>query len=268
MITDSHCHLASNRFAAEEIPQLISRAREAGVNRLVSLSTDEEDLAHQVTLAHEHPEVWACVGIHPCSVVNASDTAIGRIAQLLPDPNIVAIGETGLDYFHPAPPGWTQENYRTRQLDFLEQHFALAATEQLGIVIHTRDLHGSQSFDDALALYQRYAGRVRALFHCFIGNSEQAARVIELDGLLGFGGVITFNSAKTLLDVASRLPAGTFVVETDSPYLAPTPHRGKRNEPALLRHTAECLASARGESWQELAAHTSLTAERFFHFDS
>lgn len=266
MITDSHCHLASSRFTPEEVPDLIARASAAEVSRLISLATDEDDLSAQIDLAEQHPQVWACLGIHPCSATDASDSAMEKIATLLSHPKVVAIGETGLDYYHPAPEGWSPEAYRSRQQDLLEHHFALAAAHRLGIVIHTRDLQGGQSFDDAVAIYRTYADRVCALFHCFIGTTDQAHRVLDLGGLLGFGGVLTFNSAVAVRNVARDLPAGSFVLETDSPYLAPTPHRGKRNEPALLRDTAEYLATIRAESWQELARHTTATANAFFRF--
>jgi TatD DNase family protein len=265
MLIDSHCHLASHRFSAEEIPDILARASAAGVTRMVSLATSLEDIATNLTLA-ENPAVHACLGIHPCDVHHAPDDAPARLSFHTADPRVCAIGETGLDYYHPAPDGWDEPRFRERQRSLLRQHFELAAVARLNVVIHTRDQIGDASFQDALAIYQDHHTAVRAVFHCFIGPWENAARVLELGGLLSFGGVSTFKSAVQVRDTASRCPVGTFMVETDSPYLAPEPHRGSRNEPAFVRHTAERLAELRGESLETLAAHTCATAQQFFRF--
>ena len=267
MLTDSHCHLASHRFHPEEVPDLIERARAAGVGRLVTLATSLDDLQANLACA-EHPMVHACIGIHPCDVHHAPDDAVSRIAQFVSDPRVCAIGETGLDYYHPAPEGWSEESFRARQQDFLRQHFELAATSGLNVVIHTRDRDGHASFEDALAVYEAYHATVRAVFHCFIGPWENAERVLELGGLVSFGGVATFKNAREVRATAAKCPAGSFMVETDAPYLAPEPHRGKRNEPSMVRHTAELLAALREEKIEELAAHTRATAARFFRFRS
>ncbi len=265
MLTDSHCHLASHRFALEEIPSLIERAQNAGVSRMVSLVTSLDDLHPNLTIA-ENPAVHACIGIHPCDVHNAPDNAVSQLASHTQDPRVCGIGETGLDYYHPAPDGWDEKNFRERQQHFLTQHFELAATAKLNIVIHTRDREGYGSFEDALAIYQNYQHRVRAVFHCFIGPWENAKRVLDLGGLASFGGVATFKTAHEVRETALKCPAGSFMLETDAPYLAPEPHRGKRNEPAFVRHTAEHLATLRGETLEALAQHTGKTANQFFRF--
>lgn len=264
MLTDSHCHLASHRFEPAEVPDLIDRARQAGVTRLVSLVTDLDDLQPNLDLAAAHSEVAVCIGIHPCHVHEAPDDAIGRLRPHVTDPRVCGIGETGLDYYHPAPDGWSDDDYRQRQRDFLDAHFRLAAEAGLNVVIHTRDKSGDASFQDALAIYRRHAAETRAVFHCFIGPAVNALEVIRLGGVVSFGGVATFKNAVDVLATAVSLPAGSFMLETDSPYLAPVPHRGKRNEPAFTRHVAEHLASARGESLAELAAATTTTASGFF----
>jgi TatD DNase family protein len=264
MLIDSHCHLASHRFAEDELDALIARATSAGVGGMVTLATCLGDADANLAIAARFPSVRACLGIHPCDVHHAPDDAVEILSTKVDDARVVAIGETGLDYYHPAPDGWEEEKFRQRQRDFLEQHFQLAARCGLGVVIHTRDRSGTGSFDDAIAMYRRYAGQVRALFHCFIGNREQAEQVLALDGLLGFGGVTTFKSAADVLEVASKLPAGGFVVETDAPYLAPVPHRGQRNEPAFVAHTAARIAEARGESLLELNDHCAAAARKFF----
>jgi TatD DNase family protein len=265
MLTDSHCHLASHRFQPEEIPDLLERARAAGVSRLVTLATSLGDLQANLTFA-ENPFIHACIGIHPCDVHHAPDDAVARLSAFTGDARVCAIGETGLDYYHPAPEGWDEKTFRERQLGFLRQHFELASAARLNVVIHTRDQTGHASFEDALAIYRDFHTSVRAVFHCFIGPWENARRVLDLGGLVSFGGVATFKTAHQVREAAGQCPAGSFMVETDAPYLAPEPHRGKRNEPALVRHTAEFLAALRQETCEELASHTSATASVFFRF--
>ncbi|WP_193213336.1 TatD family hydrolase [Luteolibacter marinus] len=265
VLTDSHCHLASHRFETAEIPTLVERARSAGVTRMVSLVTDLDDLQPNLDIAAAHPEVSVCIGIHPCHVHEAPDDAIDRLRTHVTDPRVCGIGETGLDYYHPAPDGWDEESFRQRQRDFLDAHFRLAAAAGLNVVIHTRDKSGDASFRDALEIYRRHANGTRAVFHCFIGPAENAMEVIGLGGLVSFGGVATFKNASDVLATAVSLPSGSFMLETDSPYLAPVPHRGKRNEPAFVRHVAEHLAAARGESIETLAASTHAACD-FFRF--
>jgi TatD DNase family protein len=265
--TDTHCHLASHRFRRDEIAELIRRANDAGVTRLVTLSTSLEDVPVNLALAGL-PGVHACVGIHPCDVHHAPDDAVARLAGFCADPRVCAIGETGLDYYHPAPDGWEESVFRERQRTMLRQHFELAAATGLNVVIHTRDQTGHASFEDALAIYREFHTVAKAVFHCFVGPWENAARVIGLGGVLSFGGVCTFKSAREVRETIRRCPAGTFMLETDAPYLAPEPHRGQRNEPAHTSITAMRIAAERGESPAELATHTQTTAECFFRFPS
>ena len=264
MLTDSHCHLASRRFAEGEAAAVVARAKESGVTRLITLATCLDDLQANLDLAAAHPEVSTCLGIHPCDVHHAPDDAIERIRPELASPLVAAIGETGLDYYHPAPDGWDESSFRGRQLDFLDQHFELAAGAGLNVVIHTRDRMGDASFQDALDIYRRHAARVRAVFHCFVGPLENARAVIRLGGLVSFGGVSTFKNAREVLEVATELPPEEFMIETDSPYLAPHPHRGERNEPAFARIVAEKIATSKGMEWEDLAQRTSTTARDFF----
>jgi TatD DNase family protein len=265
MLIDSHCHLASHRYDPEEVPALIGRATTAGVTRLVTLATCLDDIDANLRISND-PRVHACIGIHPCDVHNAPDDALARLAAHTIDPRVCGIGETGLDYHHAPPDGWSVRDFRSRQLVFLEQHFELAARARLNLVIHTRDLQGHQSFDDALAIYQKHHHSVRAVFHCFTGPWESARRVIDLGGLVSFGGVITFRNAANVRDTLRQCPPGSFMLETDAPYLAPEPHRGKRNEPAFTRETALAAATLRNEPFDQIANHTSQTAEDFFRF--
>lgn len=265
MITDSHCHLASAKFSEVEVVSLIKAAEEAGVRRLVTLATCLEDVARNLEIAR-HPHVRCAVGIHPCDVHSAPDDAVESLAAFVGDGRVCAVGETGLDYFHAAPEGWSEGDFRSRQREFLRAHFELAAASGLNVVIHTRDREGTASFDDALGIYVDFAARVRAVFHCFVAELEMAERVIGLGGLVSFGGVVTFKGADVVKRTVVGCAAGSFMVETDAPYLAPVPVRGKRNEPSYARHTAEAVAVLRGESLEELARHTERAADEFFRW--
>lgn len=242
------------------------RAREAGVERMISLATSEEDIPENVALAENHPEVYACVGIHPCDVHEASDSFEDVVRPHLSNPRVVAVGETGLDYYHPAPEGWSEEDYHARQRDFLRRHFELAREAGLNIVIHTRDRKGCASFDDALTIYGDYSKEVQAVFHCFPGPYELAERILEAGALVSFTGVATFKNAKLCLESARRVPLEKMMVETDSPYLAPEPYRGKRCEPAFVVKTAQRIAEAKAMTLQELEEETERVCERFFRF--
>jgi TatD DNase family protein len=267
MLTDTHCHLASHRFPPAETAALLDRARAAGVTRMITLATSLDDLPANLALA-EHDGVCACIGIHPCDVHEAPDDATARLAEFAADPRVCAIGETGLDYYHPAPAGWDEDAFRARQRLMLRAHFELAAAVGLHVVIHTRDRAGHASFEDALAVYRDFHHLVRAVFHCYAGPWDNAQRVLALGGLLSFGGVCTFKNAGPMREVIARCPEGSFMLESDSPYLAPEPHRGERNEPAFVRHTAERIATTRGETLAALAAHTNRAADGFFRLPS
>lgn len=267
MITDSHCHLASHRFADQDISSVIARAKSAGVHRMVTLATSLGDISQNLEIA-KTVGISAAIGIHPCDVHHAPDDVMEKLSAYVSDPRVCAIGETGLDYYHPAPDGWSESDFRARQRDLLDQHFQLAASSGLNVVIHTRDREGSQSFEDSLYIYRKYSDRVRAVFHCFISSWDLAEQVIAEGGLVSFGGVTTFKNSDLVKATVSRCPAECFMLETDSPYLAPEPMRGKQNEPAYTSHIAEFIAKLRGESLAELAAHTERATDRFFRWKS
>lgn len=265
---DTHCHLASHRFGdGEEASAAIARARAAGVERMVTLATCFGDFAAHAALAAAHPEVAVCLGIHPCDVHSLQGETADwpqRLATLAREHQAAAIGETGLDYYHAPPEGWSEDGWRKAQMQSLRSHFEVAEQCGLGIVLHTRDRSGTRSVEDALAVARDFAGRVRPLFHCFLGPVALLAPILELDGFVSFGGILTFPSAASVREAAAATPDSALLVETDAPYLAPVPHRGKRNEPAFVRHTGEALAQLRGVADHELAAVTSENARRFF----
>ena len=261
---DSHCHLGSQKFTPEEIPKIIANAREHGITHMITLATAEDDIQTNLQLAQTYPEISACLGIHPCDVHETRDNFESLLTPYLDDPKVAAIGETGLDYFHPAPEGWTEEDYHARQRDFLRRHFQLAQAHGLNVVIHTRDKFGSASFDDALEIYREFHKEVRSVFHCFPGPYEQAQQVISLGGLISFTGIVTFKNAQQVAATATSCPPGSYMVETDSPYLSPVPHRGKRCEPAFTKFTGEKIAELRSLSPAELSAETDETCCCFF----
>ena len=266
MLTDSHCHLASHRFEKTEVSSVIQRAQAAGISRLVTLATSLADIPENLSIA-ENPAVHACIGIHPCDVHHAPDDAVDRLAAFTSDSRVCAIGETGLDYYHAAPDGWVEQDFRERQKTFLRKHFKLAAASGLNVVIHTRDQLAHASFEDALEIYHEFYSSVRAVFHCFIGPWENARRVLDLGGLVSFGGVATFKNAREVRNTALKCPAGSFMIETDAPYLAPEPNRGKRNEPAFAcsmslsqRSDSRSSLSARRILWMKSAEDSAACA--------
>ncbi|MBK1835603.1 TatD family hydrolase [Roseibacillus ishigakijimensis] len=263
-MTDSHCHLASHRFSTDEIPAVIAKAKEAGVKRMITLATSEEDLTRHLSLAETFSEVHACIGIHPCDVHSSRDDFEAVLRPFLTHPKVAGIGETGLDYFHPAPEGWTEADYQARQRDFLRRHFELAREAGLNVVIHTRDRKGTASFDDALAIYADFSDEVQAVFHCFPGPWELAERVLAAGALISFTGIATFKNAKDCLEAARRTPLDRMMVETDSPYLAPEPHRGQRCEPAFVARTAQRIAEAKALPLEDFVKGTEAVCERFF----
>ena len=170
MLIDSHCHLASHRFPPEELPEILTRARVAGVARMVTLATSLDDIAPNLAIS-ENADIHACIGIHPCDVHHAPDDAVEHIATQVSDPRVCAIGETGLDYYHPPPEGWDPSVFRKRQQDFLRQHFELAATAGLNVVIHTRD-----AWDETFEILDSEGVPARTIFHCFTGGPDAAER--------------------------------------------------------------------------------------------
>jgi len=264
LMTDSHCHLGSHKFSPEEIPSIIQRAHDQGVSRIITLATNPNDFARNLQIASSDPRVYACLGIHPCDVHQCPDDFEELLAPHLTNPKLAAIGETGLDYFHPAPRGFSEEEYHSRQRDFLRRHFEIAKQEGLNLVIHTRDKAGTQSFDDALAIYKDYNQEVQAVFHCFPGPAELASRVFENGGIISFTGIATFKNAQQVVDTVKMAPKGSFMLETDSPYLSPVPHRGKRCEPCFVKHTAEAIAQQRETQLESLIKETEEVVENFF----
>ena len=234
MIIDSHCHLDFPELAADRAG-VIARAKAAGVERMVTISTRVERFDEIKAIAEENPEVWCSVGTHPHHADEELHIQVDDLVRLSEHPKCVAIGEAGLDYFYDNAPKDAQETGFRR-------HIAAARITGLPLVIHAR-----QADEKTAAILEEEAGQGAFPFvlHCYTGGLELAKVGLELGGYVSFSGIITFKNAESIREVARMVPDDRFLVETDAPYLAPIPHRGETNEPAYTRHTAEYLASVR-----------------------
>ncbi len=259
ILVDTHCHLDAPQLAGEPTADVVARAAAAGVARMVTIGTDVASSRRAVELAAAHPAVWAAVGIDPNSAAEADDAALAAIEALARSPRVVAIGEIGLDYY------WNQAP-RDVQARVFQAQLELATRLGLPVVIHCRDAHADAA--DQLAAWAAGADRgrtgPRGIMHCFSGDLAGARRLADLGFAISLAGPVTYKNAATAREVAAALPLDWLVVETDAPYLAPHPHRGQRNEPALVRHTAAFVAELRGLPAEALARATSATAARVF----
>jgi TatD DNase family protein len=285
MLIETHAHLDYPDFAAD-FDDVLRRATDAGVTRIITIGTSIESSRRAVELAEKHSNIFAVIGVHPTYVEEAGEDVITPLRELARNPRVVAIGETGLDYHHLPSAEVAKEKqvqvfaktlqtsteeqieagihdgaYKSKQASLFEQQLDLAAELGLNVVIHQRD-----AWDDTLEILRPYSDKVRGVFHCFGGSLEQANEVIALGHLVSFTGIVTFKNGTAVRDVAAQLPLFKFMVETDCPYLAPVPFRGKRCEPAHTRIVAETIAAARGISLQDVAEMTTQTAEEFFRF--
>lgn len=250
---DSHCHLDPMRFG-DELPEVISRARAAGVTRCAVIGTRAADSEAAAELAAREPGVVAAAGVHPNDVAEAQADEWDRIVALAESGRVAAVGETGLDWYRTSAS-------KDLQRDWFDRHLRLAQRLALPVVIHTRE-----SIRDTLDTLREAVrrGPLRPILHSFTGTAAEAAEAIDLGCHLGFAGMATFRSSEPLRAVAATVPLDRLLVETDSPFLSPEPLRGRRNEPANVVHTARCLALARGEPLEAFAAATTANARRVF----
>ena len=250
---DSHCHLDPMRFGAE-LPDVLARARAAGVTRMTVIGTRAADSEAAAELAGREPGVVAAAGIHPNDVAEAEPGEWDRIERLAVSGRVAAVGETGIDWYRTTAPPELQR-------EFFDRHLRLAQRLSLPVVIHTRE-----SIRDTLDMLREAIARgpLQPVLHAFTGTADEADEAVELGCHLGFAGMVTFRSSAALREVAKGVPLDRLLIETDSPFLAPEPLRGKRNEPANVVHTARCLALARDESLDAFAAATTANARRVF----
>ena len=259
MLIDTHCHLDHRHFK-DDLAEVLQRSRDAGVPQWVAPATDIESTRDLIELAKVHPGLHPCAGIHPCDSHSVSgESWIDELRTLAQAPNIVAIGEIGLDYYHKPPDGFDVLAWKAHQAEVLRLQLDLAVELGLNVILHARE-----SQDDLVEAVRPYSGRLRGVFHCFTGTEAQAREVIDLGHLVSFTGVATFKNSPVIQATAKALAAGEFMFETDAPYLAPVPHRGKRCEPAFVADTARFIANLRGEGVDQLIATTTKTAREFF----
>src|ERR1043166_6498286 len=250
MLVDSHCHLDFPDFAPE-LEGVVARAEAAGVGRIVTISTRVRRHAQVLAIAERFPNVTCSVGTHPHHAHEELDITADDLIARASHPRVVALGEAGLDYHYDNSP-------RDAQAQSFRTHIAAARAARLPLVIHTR-----QADDDTLAILEDEMGKgaFPAVLHCYTGGAELAARAVALGCTIGFTGIVTFKNSAALRAIAAELPADRILVETDAPYLAPGPYRGKRNEPAYVAETARVLAQTRGVSVEDIARQTT---ENFF----
>lgn len=261
MFFDSHCHLTSQILAAQH-NDVLQRARDAQVTQMLNIGDDlhsSHQALQQATAAKNCGiEMWASCGVHPQQALQWSVGSEAELRGLLGHQHAVAVGEIGLDFFyddsHPQHPGAT----RQRQEEVLRAQMQIAQELKLPVVIHNRDA------DDRLLSIVGEFGDVRGVFHCFASSLEIARRVLDAGFCLGFTGMVTFKNAQSVRDVAAFCPLDRMLIETDSPYLAPVPHRGKANEPSFVPRVAETIANLKGLSIEETGVQTTLNARRLF----
>jgi TatD DNase family protein len=250
MLVDSHCHLDFPDFAAD-VDAVVARAKAQGVGRMVTISTRVKRHGEVLGIAQRFPDVFCSVGTHPHNAHEELDIGTEELVRRTRDPKVVAIGEAGLDYHYDYSP-------RAAQEQGFRAHIAAARETKLPLVIHSRDAD-----EDMARILSEETGKgaFPAILHCFTGGRELALKAIDLGLYISFTGILTFKNSQSLRDIAAELPADRIMVETDAPYLAPGPFRGKRNEPAFVVETAKVLAQVRGVSFEEIARQTT---ENFF----
>ena len=247
MLVDSHCHLDRLDLSLVDgkLTGLLTAAAELDVAHFLCVSINLEDYPAMLAIAEQHDRISASVGLHP-NEQDGHDPGIDELVDYAKHPKVIAIGETGLDYFR-------SEGDLDWQRDRFRRHIAAAKQTGKPLIIHSRDAKE----DTLKILEEESAGEVGGVMHCFTGDWDMAQRAMDLNFYISFSGIVTFKNARELQEIATRMPAERYLVETDSPYLAPVPHRGKPNQPAFVRHVAEFIAELRGESYEQVAAVTT-----------
>jgi TatD DNase family protein len=264
MYVDTHAHLNFAEFAAD-LPQIVERAQAADVGRIVSIATDLDGGRQTLAIAQRFPHVFAAVGLHPNNVPDSTLCDMKELAALAGEPKIVAIGETGLDYYREAKDDASRQQ---QQKDLFWAHLALARERRLPIIIHSR----GDTQRDLLEILRAHAESLPkdwhpwGVMHCFAGDERLAFDCIEIGLFISFTGILTFKNAGSLRDVAKKASLDHVMLETDAPYLAPVPYRGQRNEPSYIPHIASVLAEIKGVPVSEVARATTANAERLFGF--
>ena len=253
MLVDSHCHLEYEGLVDDQ-PAVLARARQAGVGAFLNISTKRSEWDRVVATAEREPDVFASIGIHPHHADDHEDVSEPELAKAAAHSRVIGLGETGLDYYY-------DHSDRAAQQRLFRRHIAVARDMQLPVIIHTRDAE-----DDTAAILadETEQGAFPALIHCFTASEDFGKRVLDLGLSISISGIVTFKNARDLADFAAKVPADRLLVETDSPFLAPVPHRGKPCEPAFVADTARFIAGLRGVTLEELAETTTANFHRLF----
>ncbi|HUD47337.1 MAG TPA: TatD family hydrolase [Candidatus Baltobacteraceae bacterium] len=254
---DTHAHLGFPDFQAD-LPEVVRRAHDNGISKIISIGTDLTGSARAVEIAEQFPDVHAAVGWHPTHVLEAPQDVRSGLRELARHPKVVAIGETGLDYHRKANEA-DFESYKRRQAEIFRQQMELAVELGLNCIIHQRD-----SFEDTLAAMEPFAGKTKGVFHCFSENADAMRRVFQIGSLVSFTGIVTFKNGANVRETLAAAELGRFMLETDCPFLAPAPYRGKRCEPAYVKEIAAVAAQVKNCSADELSEATCQTALDFF----
>ncbi len=285
VLTDTHAHLDFPEFA-QDLDDVVRRAREAGVARIVTIGTDEDSCRKALAIAEAHDSIFAVVGLHPCAAQEPGALGfLDRLTELARHPKVVAIGETGMDYHHlpgrdragkkeeavfGALQAGTAEAMESQiadgaaksvQAEAFKAQLDIAAELGLNVVVHQRE-----SWQDTLDILRPYSGKLRAVFHCFGGSPADAAELAASGHLVSFTGIVTFKNAALVQETVKSVAPDGYMVETDCPYLAPVPHRGKRCEPAYTRLVGEKIAELRDLALDDVCTATERTADGFFRF--
>lgn len=252
MLFDTHAHYDSRQFNADR-DEVLSGLKERGVSLVVNPGCDIPTSRMAVELAERYPFVYAAVGFHPEELEGAELTDLEVIRQLAAHEKVVAIGEIGLDYY------WVKdEEGRRKEQEFFRAQLALAEELNLPVIVHDREAHG-----DTLAIVKEFP-KVRGVFHCYSGSVEMARELVDMGWMISFTGVLTYHNARKSVEAAQAIPMDRLMIETDAPYMAPVPHRGKRNDSGYVLHTCEKLAEIKGLSLEECAKITLENGCRFF----
>ena len=254
MLIDSHAHLEMREFDSDR-HDVIERAGLAGVDCIVTVGTNPGLSRKALSIAHQYKNIYATVGVHPHDVAKAGDKSFDELKALAQDPKVVAYGEIGLDYFRNISP-------REKQIEMFAKQLELAQELNLPVIIHDRDAH-----EETLRMVKTSGVRL-GVFHCFSGDWAMARQCIDLGFYISVPGVVTFDKSKVLQEVVRQAPLDTILLETDCPYLTPVPHRGKRNEPSFIIHTAKKVAEIKKLPWEDIAQTAARNTRKLFRIET
>ncbi len=261
---DTHAHINYPQFA-DRIDEVLVQCQEHGISRVIAIATDLESSHQIIGMAQEHEQILAVPGWHPCDALNAPGDIRNELRELSQKPGVVALGETGLDFYRmpsQSEEGATEATdaeYVRRQRALFQQHLEVAAETGLNLVIHQRS-----AFDETVEMLLPFADQVRGVFHCFVGTPAQQQKLQQIGSIVSFTGIVTFKNAGEVRDTVKATPLDQLMLETDCPYLAPVPYRGKTCQPFHVWHVAQTIAEVKGVTLDELSEATCATARQFF----